>query len=123
MAETKLNLKAGTNVQNLKTAHFTTDDGHKMLAIAVGTDTVHIVSADGSLEGFGGITVTGPGVTTVALSFSAIVEFAIKTYEAVKGFFGGGGGGGGKKTCTTSTTVHTDAGGSTTTTTTTCTAT
>jgi hypothetical protein len=108
MAETQLNLKAGTNVPNLKTAHFTTDDGVKLLAIAVGTDTVQIVSADGSLKGFGGVTVTGPGITTVALSWSDVASFAIKAYEAVKGVLGGGGGGGG---CTTTITTTIDAKG------------
>ena len=117
MASTQLDLREVPSVPNLRVANLKTDDGVNLLASAVGTDSVQIVSADGSLEGFGGLTVAGPGVTTIAMDWDAIIKLGIEIYNKMKG---GGGGGGGKGCTTTQTTTFDGKGGMTQTTTTSC---
>jgi hypothetical protein len=122
MASMQLDLREVPSVSNLRVANLTTDDGVNLLASAVGTDSVHIVSADGSLEGFGGLTIIGPGVTTIGRDVGDWVRLALTLYHGLKGDGGGGGGGGGgnfKCTSTTTTTVSSD-GKSTSTTVTAC---
>lgn len=106
MASTQLDLREVPSVPNLRVTNLTTDDGVNLLATAVGKDSVQIVSADGSLEGFGGLTVAGPGVTTIAMDWSEIIKLGIDVYNHLKG--GGGGGGG----CTVSITTTISADGS-----------
>jgi hypothetical protein len=91
MARTQLNLKAVPNVPNLMIADFKTDDGDEMRAIMLDKNTIKIVSADGSLEGFDGITVIGPDITTIALKWPSIGGLWKKVSEAVKETFGSGG--------------------------------
>ena len=109
MASTLLDLREVTTVPNLRVANLKTDDGVNLLALAVGTDIVHIVPADGSLEGFGGFTVVGPGVTTYDVNWGKLISWGIE--QIVKGIdIGGGSGSGSDSGCITSitTTLHAD---------------
>ena len=46
-----LNLREVTAIPNLRAANLKTDSGVELLAVEVGQDSLHIVSADGSLDG------------------------------------------------------------------------
>jgi hypothetical protein len=114
MPTTNLKFQPVPSVPNLKIAEgLQTDSGAKLIAFTTGTDIVHVVSADGALKGFGGLTVIGPNVTTVAMNWKDILK---KAFAAV------GGGGGLKLDCTQTSTVVVEGGKSTTTTTQHCTA-
>ena len=106
---TNLKFQPMPSVPNLKVAEdIQTDSGDKLLAVATGTDIIHVLSADGTLKGFGGLTVVGPNITTIPLDWKALI----------KGAIGAAGGGGGIKSCTQTTTTVVEPGGKTTTTTT-----
>jgi hypothetical protein len=122
MPSTRLNLKKVPSAPKLSMVNLKTDNGADLVALAFGTDSVHIVSADGSLKNFGGLTVVGPDVTTTALDWGKLAQEAWEVAKRVDAFLGGGGGsGGGSSVCTTTTNITVDGkGGSTMTTTTTC---
>jgi hypothetical protein len=111
MPTTNLKFQPVPSVPNLKIAEgLQTDSGAKLLAFTTGTDIVHVVSADGALQAFGGLTVIGPNVTTIALDWKKMLKDMVV-------------GGGTKSSCTWTQTVVVEPGGKTTTTTTnTCTA-
>ena len=88
---TKLSFKAVRSVPNLMMSEdLMTDDGHKLLAFTTGMDSIHIVSADGTLAGFDGLTVIGTNVTAVALDWKDVVSKLIG--NLLGGLAGGVGG-------------------------------
>jgi hypothetical protein len=108
--KTKLQLKQVPSIPALKVAEgLKTPSGTKLIAFSGHKDSLHIV-ADASVPGFGGITVIGPGVTTIEMDWGTVIDIG---YALAKKIFGGGGGGGGGtgQKCKWVTTVTTDANG------------
>jgi hypothetical protein len=82
-----------------------TDDGHKLLAFTTGKNSIHIVSADGGIAGFGRLTVIGTNVIAVPLDWQDVLK------EVMKNVFGLGDTSGQKSSCETTTTMSTGSGG------------
>jgi hypothetical protein len=98
MAATKLNFKDVPSIPNLKVAEdFKTSSGDKWQVLSTGPNTIHFVAAGASPMSSGEITVIGPNVTTIALSFQKLLEAAKKAAGLLSG--------GGQK-CTTTTQVN-----------------
>ena len=108
METNQFHLKSITTVPNLKAAVGTSASSERLTVFSSDANSFHIASADDSLKSFGGITVTGPGVSAQSID----PTLWLNLWLAVKGLkFGSGGWGPVGTKCKMSVTFSTNAPG------------